>query len=192
MNRSSLLPLGAVATAVASLCFVSPAHAAGSHAKIGLEAKVQAQIVRTDSALTRVEQARPTRRLDADVRTDVTASIEADQSALANLAADLHTADTMAQVRAIGAEVADYRASVYTQVVTDLHRADQLATKVEDSRRTLGLDLSVQAVLNSVHVSLAASMDDALSLDATSDQSDVHAVSVDLHSEAHAYAQAMN
>ena len=192
MNRSSLLPLATMATVVASLCLVSPAHAASGHTKIALEGQIRAQIARTDGALTRVEQAPRTRSLDVDVRTDVRASIDADQSALANLAADLDSAHTMAQVQSIGAEVRDYRASVYTQVVTDLHLADQLATKMDDSRRTLDLGLSIEALLNSVHASLDASVDGALSLDATSDQSDVHAVSVNLSSAAHAYAEAVN
>lgn len=192
MNRISSLSLATMATAVASLCLVSPAHAATGHSKLGLEGQIRAQIARTDVALDRVEHAPRTRSLDVDVRADVRANIEADQSALANLAADLDSADTVAQVQSIGAEVRDYRASVYTQVVTDLHVADELSTRVDDSRRSLDLGLSIEALLNSLHASLDASVEGALSLDATSDASAVRAVSVDLSTAAHAYAQGVN
>lgn len=193
MKRISLLPLAAVATTAASVCCAPVAHAGtGSHAGLVLESRVSHQIAHVDLALSRIEKAPSTRRLDADVRAQVTASIDADQSTLADLDVALDTADTRQEVRSIAAQVSQYRPSIYTHVVADLHRADRVDDKVDDTRGLLNihLDVDLASLLHSVEASLDDSVDAALSLDATSTPKEVHSVSVDLTAAAHAYAHA--
>jgi hypothetical protein len=193
MKRSILLSLAAMATTAASLYSVAPAQAdASANAQVALESKVSNQIARIDAALTRVEHASKVHTLDADVRAEVRANINADQSALADLAVQVRTADTVSEVQSIRAEVLAYRAVVYTQAVAAMHVADALAEKVDDSRVTFGLDLSVLAMLDTAQASLDASVDGAVSLSATSGQGEVRAVQADLRAAARAYVTAVN
>ncbi len=193
MKRSILLSLAATATAAASLYSVTPAQAdTSANAQVTLESKVCNQIARIDAALTRVEHASAVHRLDVDVRAEVGANIDADQAVLADLAVEVRTADTASEVRAIRAEVLAYRAVVYAQAVAALHAAGELAEKVDDSRETFGLDLSVLAMLDTAQASVDASVDGAVSLSATSGQDEVRAVRADLRAAARAYVTAVN
>ncbi|ABL83946.1 hypothetical protein [Nocardioides sp. JS614] len=193
MKRSILLSIAATATAAASLYSVAPAQAGTSaNAQVTLESKVCNQIARIDAALTRVEHASAMHRLDADVRAEVRANIDADQSALADLSVQVSTADTVSEVRAIRAEVLAYRTVVYAQAVAALNAADDLAEQVDGSREDFSLDLSVLAMLDTAQASVDASVDGAVSLSATSGQAEVRAVQADLRAAARAYVTAVN
>jgi hypothetical protein len=191
MKRSLLLGLATLATAATTMTSVPAAQAdTTAHAQVQLASSVSTQIARVDAALTRIEGSAAVQKLDADVRAEVRANINADQADLADLSVEVSSADTISELKDLRDAVLDYRVVVYTQAVAALHAADQLADKVEDFTATIDLKATILALLGSVETSLDATVDGAVELDATSSNGDVREVRADLHAATKAYAAA--
>ena len=196
MKRFILVTAGSAAVATLGLglglaAAATAAEVSGSaNAQVALESKVERQIHVVDTALARIDRSSATHRLDAEVRSEVRASIDADQSALSRLHADVNTATTLAEVREVRDEVSSYQVAVYAQAIATLNRAEALQERVDDARPTVTLDLSASGLLDRAETALSATVEGAVALDATSNAGEVRAVKADLRAAASAYAKA--
>lgn len=205
MNRTALaataLAITAPLTLTATVVHATPSAKAGAHAQVKVHgsakavaraaARVEATAERLDRTLDRLS-AQAHARLDADVSAKVQANIAADISMLADLSVQAETATTMAQVRAVAAQVKDVRVAVYARIIGALETATDYAEEVQDSRAsvTIALSLHAGAELDAAQNAIDAAVALALTLQATSSTADLAQVNAHLSAAAKAIANA--
>jgi hypothetical protein len=158
MKRSTRHALAAALAASVAFGIAAPASAAaysahGVHAKAGghgpkqdgrddksgdkvskkvaaEKRKVAREIARKDDALARL--AKDARRLDSDFEQAVLANVAGDRSLLVGFDSALESSATLAEVRAVDAQVESLRPELYKQVVGNLRRAERIADRGGD------------------------------------------------------------
>ncbi len=150
-------------------------------------AALQDRAQELQAQLQRIETARPTRRLSAEIRGEVRAHLQQDQADLGTLATAATSADTRAEVKGIAQRLADYHPGLYRQVVVRLHAADRLATR--SAQVSGSADADLPDGLASASRALDGAVEVALELDAASSAAQLRQARVQLAVAAGLFAQ---